>query len=41
VFIDVQIYGDCFANFYGFYDSQACKSTDAYFVAWIYIEGFE
>jgi hypothetical protein len=41
VFIDVQIYWDCFANFYGFYDSQTGKSTDAYFVAGIYIEGFE
>ena len=41
VFINVQIYGDSFANFDGFYDSQTGKSTDAYFVAWVYIEGFE
>ena len=41
VFIDVQIYGDCFANFYGFYDSEAGKGANAYFVTGIYIEGFE
>jgi hypothetical protein len=41
VLINVQIYRDSAADLDGFYDSQAGKGTDAYFVAGIYIEGFE
>ena len=41
VFIDIQIYRDSAAYFDGFYDGQAGKTADAYFIAGIYIEGFE
>ena len=41
VFINVQIYRDSTADLDGFYDSQAGKSANTYFVAGMDIKGFE